>query len=188
MGPKGAILRFWLQLPAVLHDKRSWGCPLNSVRGGMRLAGSGIKIPPIKRQLLYYRLCLTSSVAGMSTWTTVLCGAMVSLAGVGRARRWLMVLLPGLLPTLYTLILPSSIHPTARTIVGTVSPSAYFVAVRCRSFIRKNRHCNAVAIRYWVALFINHFNLYSQKIKEKSTAIWNFVPNSVLINNDRIVF
>ena len=32
--------------------------------------------------------------------------------------------LPRLMPTIYTLILPSLIRPTARALVGTVSPSA----------------------------------------------------------------
>ena len=73
----------------------------------------------------------------MFAWPTALCGAMVSLAGVGRARRWLMVLLPRLMPTYYTLILPSLIRPTARPIVTTVSPSAVWYT--SLGFVRSGR-------------------------------------------------
>ncbi len=56
------------------------------------------------------------------------------MAMIGLVRVLLTRLLPRLmLTTSHSMPVPST-RQTARTIVGTVSPSAYFVAVRCRSF------------------------------------------------------
>ena len=76
----------------------------------------------------------TSSVAGTSTWTTVLWGTSASMAMIGLVRVLLTRLLPRLMLTTSNSMPVPSTRQTARTIVGTVSPSAYFVAVRCRSF------------------------------------------------------
>ena len=76
----------------------------------------------------------TSSVAGTSTWTTVLWGTSASMAMIGLVLLLFTGLVPGMLKPTTSTSMPQVLTRPITMFVGTVSPSAYFVAVRCRSF------------------------------------------------------